>query len=275
MALKIHHLNCGTLCPHGAPFINGHGKITDDGKMVCHCLLIESNDGLVLVDTGFGIEDVKHPNQRLGYAFVAGSRPVADYRETAYMQVKELGFNPSDVRHILVTHLDLDHAGGLADFPHAKVHIFAPEFNAAMNPNWREKQRYKPHQWAHGVNWQTYKTEGEKWQGFDSIRAIPELKDEILLVPLVGHTRGHSGVAVNTQDGWLMHCGDAYFHHSQITVRPRMPAGLGFFEKLVQTYARQRLDNLARLRKLALQHGNEVSLFCAHDPKELTRYLDH
>ena len=182
MALKIHHLNCGTLCPHGAPFINGHGKITDDGKMVCHCLLIESNDGLVLVDTGFGIEDVKHPNQRLGYAFVAGSRPVADYRETAYMQVKELGFSPNDVRHILVTHLDLDHAGGLADFPQAKVHIFAPEFNAAMNPNWREKQRYKPHQWAHGVNWQTYKTEGEKWQGFDSIRAIPELKDEILLV---------------------------------------------------------------------------------------------
>ena len=65
MALKIHHLNCGTMCPHGAPFINGHGKITDNGHMVCHCLLIESNDGLVLVDTGFGINDVKNPTQRL------------------------------------------------------------------------------------------------------------------------------------------------------------------------------------------------------------------
>jgi glyoxylase-like metal-dependent hydrolase (beta-lactamase superfamily II) len=69
---------------------------------------------------------------------LAGAGLIADYRETAYMQIKELGFNPQDVRHILVTHLDLDHAGGLSDFPEAKVHIFAPEFEAAMNPNWRE-----------------------------------------------------------------------------------------------------------------------------------------
>ncbi|MFO1391512.1 MAG: MBL fold metallo-hydrolase [Agitococcus sp.] len=272
MALKIHHLNCGTLCPHGAPFINGHGKITDDGKMVCHCLLIESNDGLVLVDTGFGIEDVKHPNQRLGYAFVAGSRPVADYRETAYMQVKELGFNPSDVRHILVTHLDLDHAGGLADFPHAKVHIFAPEFNAAMNPNWREKQRYKPHQWAHGVNWQTYQTQGEKWQGFDSIRAIPELKDEILLVPLVGHTRGHSGVAVNTKNGWLLHCGDAYFNHQQMDAEPSCPIGLELLQYSLAASNKDRLYNTKRLQQLALNKSHEVQLFSAHDPVELARY---
>ena len=272
MALKIHHLNCGTMCPHGAPFINGHGKITDDGKMVCHCLLIESNDGLVLVDTGFGIEDVKHPQQRLGHAFVAGSRPVADYRETAYMQIKELGFNPSDVRHILVTHLDLDHAGGLVDFPQAKVHIFAPEFNAAMNPNWREKQRYKPHQWAHGVNWQTYQTQGEKWQGFDSIRAIPELKDEILLVPLVGHTRGHSGVAVNTKDGWLLHCGDAYFNHQQMAADPSCPIGLELLQYSLAASNKDRLYNTKRLQQLALTKSNEVQLFSAHDPVELARY---
>ena len=71
MALKIHHLNCGTMCPHGAPLINGYGKLTDNGHMVCHCLLIESNDGLVLVDTGLGIEDVRNPVKRLGRAFMA------------------------------------------------------------------------------------------------------------------------------------------------------------------------------------------------------------
>ena len=46
------------------------------------------------------------------------------------------------------------------------------------------------------------RTEGETWKGFESIRAIPGLDDDILLVPLTGHTRGHSGVAVNTEDGW-------------------------------------------------------------------------
>ena len=29
------------------------------------------------------------------------------------------------------------------------------------------------------------------------------------MVPLVGHTPGHTGVAVETAKGWLLHCGDA------------------------------------------------------------------
>ncbi len=29
------------------------------------------------------------------------------------------------------------------------------------------------------------------------------------LVPLFGHTRGHCGVAVRTEQGWLFHAGDA------------------------------------------------------------------
>jgi glyoxylase-like metal-dependent hydrolase (beta-lactamase superfamily II) len=36
-------------------------------------------------------------------------------------QVQRLGFDPRDVRHIVLTHLDFDHAGGLDDFPHATV----------------------------------------------------------------------------------------------------------------------------------------------------------
>ncbi|PTQ89206.1 MBL fold metallo-hydrolase [Agitococcus lubricus] len=272
MALKIHHLNCGTMCPHGAPLINGHGKITDHGHMVCHCLLIETKEGLVLVDTGLGIQDVRYPQQRLGHAFMAAVRPVADYRETAFIQIKELGFNPQDVRHILVTHLDLDHAGGLPDFPQAKVHVFAPEFRAAMNPNWREKLRYMPHQWSHGVNWVTYETEGETWHGFDSIRAIPDLEDEILLVPLVGHTRGHSGIAVNTHQGWLLHCGDAYFHHNQMKAEPSCPIGLEIFQRSLAMDNKARAHNLSRLQQLAQNTQGEIQLFSAHDSLEYARY---
>lgn len=272
MALRIHHLNCGTMCPHGAPLINGHGSLLDDGHMVCHCLLIESNDGLVLVDTGMGVEDVRHPAQRLGRAFLAAVRPAADWRETALMQVRELGFSADDVRHIVVTHLDLDHAGGLGDFPQAEVHVFEPELKAAMNPTLRESQRYKRHQWAHGPKWVTYRTEGERWNGFESIRAIPGVDDDILLVPLTGHTRGHSGVAVNTGDGWLLHCGDAYFHHNQMAATPSCPPGLELFQRMMAVNNTDRVRNLQRLQELAGQPDSQVQLFSAHDPLELSRY---
>lgn len=274
MVLKIHHLNCGTMCPACARLINGYktngekGGWLEAARMVCHVLLIEtSRDGLVLVDTGIGEKDVQNP-ARLGKPFVALTRPRLDHHETALAQIKKLGFKTEDVRHIIVTHLDLDHAGGLPDFPNANVHVFESEFNAAMNPDWRSKARYLPSQWAHSPRWAKHKSTNESWFGFAGLSPIPGLPEDILLIPLPGHTRGHCGIAVQTSSGWLLHAGDAYFHRGQLETVQHMPLGIAVFEKLVQTDRKQRVENLARLRALTLQHHGEVKVFSAHDPVE-------
>jgi glyoxylase-like metal-dependent hydrolase (beta-lactamase superfamily II) len=275
MSLKIHHLNCGTLCPFGGRLITGEGTLRERGKMICHCLLIETpRDGLVLVDTGFGSRDVADPKGKLGAPFVAVSGPLARVEETALHQVKQLGFSPEDVRNILVTHLDLDHAGGLGDFPKARVHLHEPEHRAAMNPTWRERERYKPHQWEHRPAWALYPmASGEPWFGFPCVRSLEGLPPEILLVPLVGHSRGHSAIAVDTGAGWLLHAGDAYFFRGEIHENePPCPAGLRIFQSLVEMDHAQRIGNQARLRALSRQHGGEVRIFCAHDPVELQRF---
>ena len=62
--MHIHHLNCGTNCPLGGQLIDGIRKGLTV-KLVCHCLRIESADGLVLVDTGLGTEDIQRPAPRL------------------------------------------------------------------------------------------------------------------------------------------------------------------------------------------------------------------
>jgi glyoxylase-like metal-dependent hydrolase (beta-lactamase superfamily II) len=280
MALKIHHLNCGSMCPHGQRPINGHGGWLAAADLCCHCLLIESADGLVLVDTGLGTYDVANPGH-LGGAFRALTRPKLLLEETALHRVQALGFKAADVRHIVVTHLDLDHAGGLPDFPDAKVHIFRPEQEAALHPTLREKARYRPAHFKHRPQWVVHETRGEQWFGFDSIRALPGSRDEILLVPLTGHTRGHCGVAVNTiGEGavaggghWLLHCGDAYFYHDEVNpAQPYCTPGLRLFQNIVQIDGTQRKANQARLLQLARGHGAEVELFCAHDTKELARY---
>jgi glyoxylase-like metal-dependent hydrolase (beta-lactamase superfamily II) len=276
MPLKIHHLNCGTMCPHGKKLINGTGGLLEAAEMCCHCLLIESADGLVLVDTGLGSADVRDP-RHLGAGFRALTRPALRMEETALHQVQALGFKPADVRHIVVTHLDLDHAGGLPDFPDAQVHIFAPEHHAAMDrPSLGEKARYRPAHFAHRPKWKIHETQGERWFGFDSIRTLPGSRDEILLVPLIGHTRGHCGVAVRTGGlggkDWLMHCGDAYFYRDEVNPDHHYcTPGLRLFQNLVQIDGRQRRANQARLLQLAGEQRGQMRLFCAHDPVELER----
>jgi glyoxylase-like metal-dependent hydrolase (beta-lactamase superfamily II) len=265
--MRIHHLNCGTLCPNGARLVNGEGGWLEPGRIVCHCLLIESGDGLVLLDTGFGVEDTRKPRQ-LGAAF-ALMRPRAEIGETALKQIEALGFKAEDVKQIVTTHLDPDHSGGLPDFPLAEVHVFADELDAAMNPSWRDRPRYRRAHWRHNPHWIRHEVEGDAWFGFDGVRILPGLDAEMLMVPLVGHTLGHTGIAIKTGDDWLLHCGDAYFHHDEIASPPSCPPGLRFFQNLNNADHRQRLANQARLRELVARHGEEVRLLCSHDPHEL------
>jgi len=186
-------------------------------------------------------------------------------------QIRRLGFEAADVRHIVLTHLDLDHAGGVSDFPTAQVHVLDVEHAAAMQPRtMTEKHRYRPQQWEHQPRWAIHGVRGEPWMGFESVEAI----GDALLVPLHGHTRGHAAVAVRTGYRWLLHCGDAYLFHAEVDQMPSCPLGLRTFQRLVAVDDDARRHNQGRLRELRRSHGSEVRLFCAHDPLELRRVIE-
>lgn len=262
--MRVHHLNCGSLRPPGGRWVHGDGP----RALVCHCLLIEGPDGLVLVDTGFGRRDVAEATERLPAWFRhLVVRPVLDPAETAERQIRALGFRAEDVTDIVLTHLDLDHAGGVLDFPGARVHVTAPELDAATRPrSLLERRRYHPEQWR-GARWRTCPPEGEAWNGLRA-RALPGLPPEILLVPLPGHTRGHAGVAVRSDRGWLLHCGDAYFARAAVETG-RQPSLLGTFERLVAVDRDQMEQQQERLGQVVKGEVEGVRAFCTHDAAEL------
>jgi len=273
--MRVHHLNCATMRPPSRRLVNGIGGLFEAGVMVCHCLLIETDHGLFLVDSGLGLADIRDPVGSLGAQFVRLTRPRLDPDETALRQVVRLGYRPEDVRHVVLTHLDLDHAGGISDFPWATVHVHAREHDAAMHRRTSgERLRYRPNHWAYGPAWARYgSSDGEAWYGFNAVRQLDGLPPEILLVPLAGHTRGHAGVAIDTGTGWLLHAGDAYFFHGETDpVRPRSTPFLRLFQNLVQVDGPARRANQARLRELRAAHSNQIEVFSAHDQVELTRH---
>ena len=275
--MRIHHLNCGTDCPLGGALFDGRsaGLL---GHLVCHCLLIETDaHGLVLVDTGYGLRDVAHPHHRPEPRITLPWRMMLNIRlresDTAIRQIETLGFRPSDVRHIVVTHLDFDHAGGLEDFPNAVVHVMAREYDDATGSHVGivSRNRWRSRQLNDVKNWRRYGARGEPWFGFDAVRDLDGLPPEILLVPLPGHTWGHAGVAVCRDDGrWLLHAGDAYFYRGEMRqARRHCTPGLRAYQRLMEVDAVSRMGNQERLRMLSIDHRDKVDVTCAHDPVEL------
>ena len=79
------------------------------------CILIETDQGTVLVDTGLGLGVVNDPGS------------------AAVRWIARLGYGAEDVRQIVMTHLHFDHAGGLPDFPQSQVHVNA-DVEAMVRP---------------------------------------------------------------------------------------------------------------------------------------------
>src|SRR4051794_11011330 len=233
--MRIHHLSCGTFCPIGGRLMDGRSD-GSYGRLACHCLLVEADQGLVLVDTGLGIGDVRAPFPRLSRLYISMLGVRLDERTTALRQIEKMGFAAADVRHIVLTHLDFDHAGGITDFPQARVHLLADEAHCADERHgFVGRRRYRPAQWSDRGRWQLYAPpDGEPWLGFDAVRRLNGLPPEILMISLPGHTLGHAGVAIRDAAGWLLLAGDAYFFHGELEAQRYCPPGLRAYQRLME-----------------------------------------
>ncbi len=220
-----------------------------------------------------GAGDVAHPYRSLGVPFTAAFRPQADPGETAVAAAPRARLRPGRrPPHRLHP-------------PRPRPRRRPPRLPRRRGPRVRRRRRTPRSTRAcatapatppatsttvrSGPPTRSTATPGT---GFESVRLLPGDGPEILLIPLVGHSRGHTGVAVRDGDGWLLHCGDAYFHRGQMEHPARLPAGACACSRARwPPTARRAPRNEQRLNELARDHGDEVRLFCAHDPVELER----
>ncbi|WP_042788243.1 MBL fold metallo-hydrolase [Mycobacteroides abscessus] len=254
--MRVHHLNCGRFKP------------VVGGDWVNHVLLIETDNGLVLVDSGFGTKDAARP-QRVG-PLRHIIRPVIKNSDTAAYQIEQLGLSCRDVRHIIITHFDVDHTGGLADFPRAKVHTTSAEAFAvtrAVTP--KERLRYFGSQLDHHPELVQHDPVGEKWRGFAAAKELDEIAPGILLLSLPGHTRGHAAIAVDAGHRWVLNVGDCIYHPATIDKQRKEPAWLPAMYAINAHNWRQVRENQARLTELAERADPDLLIVCTHSAEHL------
>lgn len=235
MAIRI--LDCAPMSP---PLPRWHVGAT--------CLLVETDKGLVLVDTGLGLHDYFNPLPMVRFLkpfFGAHNDP----ENAAVRQIVRLGHTPEAVQHIVLSHLHFDHAGGVPDFPHAQVHVHRREFEAMQHPRAPLELGYDQADFSHNPRWVLYEQSDAEWLGFEAIR-LP-FSPEMYFVPLFGHTKGHCGVAIQDNDGWLFYCADSLPVNVQFDITPQ------WLNRLILG------PHIPRLRTLAATHP-EVRLLAGH-----------
>ena len=217
---------------------DAHNRIA----LTTRSLLVESRDGLVLVEAGYG--DKWSDRERAMYELEP---------RTAVDALAELSVDPRDIAHVVLTHLHFDHAAGLTRagaagpepvFPSARVHVQRQEWlDALANRSTMTRTYFRSH--------------------LDPVATQVELHDGactplagIELIPTAGHTWGHQSILIAAPDGPVLFAGDACptVHHAH-------PAASLGYDMLAYESMLSKLEILGR----AVRGGWRLAL--DHDPQ--------
>jgi N-acyl homoserine lactone hydrolase len=192
--------------------------------------LVEHPEGLIAIDSGLTAE-ARVPRSQRAIAPV----PSIDPGEEIGPRMEAAGLAPSDVRKVVLTHLDWDHAGGLRHFPDAEVLIHRPEWEFAGKL--RGRWRYQPKLWPSTLEPSVYDLDAEPFGPFPESRAVTDAGD-IRVVPIPGHSIGQVGVIVETGGGTLFFAADHVLRQDwfleDYAAGHRRGLGALFFPKLAE-----------------------------------------
>jgi glyoxylase-like metal-dependent hydrolase (beta-lactamase superfamily II) len=175
--------------------------------MGMRCLLVEHDDGLVLIDSGVGNKETPKFHDIYGIENVVGE-PSIPGRTALEQGIASAGFAPEDVSLVINTHLHFDHAGGntwrneagevLPSFPNARYVVQRGEYEYALRANERTSASYFPH------NWEPILAKGR----FDLIEGELDVRPGISVRLTPGHTPHHQSVMLRSGGETLCFLGD-------------------------------------------------------------------
>lgn len=156
------------------------------------CLLVETGDALVLIDTGVGNKEDEKFHSIYGIDNAGSPTRLED-------AIRDAGFSPDDVDIVIDTHLHFDHAGGntfrtedgaveLA-FPRARYVVQRGEWEFAHSNNERVRASYLPD------NFDPVERAGR----FELVEGEREIVPGVRVIPTPGHTPHHQSVLISSE----------------------------------------------------------------------------
>jgi N-acyl homoserine lactone hydrolase len=171
--------------------------------------VIEHRDGVIAVDTGQGAHLLEtgrslHPFVRWEVVFRI------EREEEIGPPLRALGIGPRDVKRVVLTHLHMDHDGGLAHFPNSQILVSRGELNTARG--WAGRLRgYLPNRWPSWFDPVPLDLAAESFGPFAVSKRLTTDGD-VVAVATPGHTADHLSVVIQVGDATLFLAGDTSYN---------------------------------------------------------------
>ena len=190
------------IAEEGAPgpviyYLNNFGE---EATLADLMWLIKGGEHIILVDTGFTPKEASK--------FEPDSP--RDFEQHPVEQLRNLGVEPEEVTHIIITHCHFDHLSPLIfEYEKAQIFIQKRELEFASHP---------PHPWFSGlIDGETVKKLSTDCKNrLRLVEGGAEVLPGITVFWTGGHTPGHQSVKVTTTKGRAIVSGDVVFTYRNI-----------------------------------------------------------
>ena len=226
-------------------------------------VLLQTDGGWVLLDTGFNTALIRDPHLRRRYYPSVEYQPILPGPgEPIEESLADIGIDVDDIRVVAVSHLHTDHAGGLKLFA-GKVPVHAQRREVAYGlANHPEPER-------HAIFRVDFDDPSIDWQLADG---EADIAPGITAVPTYGHTPGHQSFVVELDESVG---GGGYvfaFDAADLTENIDHELAIGGF---IDVDPADTVEPIRRLKRLAEEKG--YPLIPGHDPHvwpEMTQHFD-
>src|SRR4051794_16697935 len=170
--------------------------------------VVDHPEGIIVVDTGQGTHlresgRALHPYHRWQVAFrIEAEQEIGP-------QLRAIGIGPRDVKRVVLTHLHVDHDGGLAHFPQTEILVSRGEIATARG--WKGRLRgYLPQRWPTWFDPVPLDLARDAYGPFPASTRLTAAGD-VVAVTTPGHTADHVSVVVEDQGTTYFLAGDASY----------------------------------------------------------------
>jgi len=262
--MRIHAIQTGTVKVKSAQVEGrGHGPIDVflDSQwsewLPTYVWVIEHREGIIVVDTGQGAHLLDHTKEMHPYIrWEVGFRIERD--QEIGPQLRAMGIAPRDIKKVVLTHLHIDHDGGLAHFPNTEILVEAGEFQRARGMLGRIRG-YLPNRWPKGFDPTPIQLESQPFGPFARSRHLTQAGD-VTVVATPGHTANH--ISVVAQDDGLTYFLAGDTSYNQALMIAGKPDGVNVGKDVS-------LSTLASIR--VLSKSRPTIYLPTHDPESATR----